>query len=335
MCSWMMSVLLFLISLFMFHPSISATPKTPLSDLYVVDMFGDDSALGHAILKKYRQAVMQYTQLGVKGLNPSRAVFKQIKAEGHYVYARQNVVFYPDMPQSYITIEVITQKERDRLHWVTSRDNLPPPLIRHDVVELMQKYNDLGISLLKSHQLKLSDVTDCHPNHCLFGFRLPQLKPYRRQFETGIRLEKDTILKALNDPDPRRREAAAYVVGEFSNPQEIMSLLLSHVQDKDNGVRNAAMRVIFDTMRHAKLSRIDVHPFIQLLRSPYETDRNKALCVLLMAMERVENKKIIQKEALTDLQKLAKLKQPNNRDFALHILEKLGIPTSRSHDVGI
>ena len=323
MCSWIVSVLFFLMSLFMFHPAISAPLIAHPIKHFEVDMFGDDSPSGQAILKKYRPALIQYVQRGIHGKSVSKAVFKQIKAEGHYLYVKPEMVVYPGISTSYITLNVIKAQARDRLRWVSPRKGKPAP-VRHDTVGLMQNYSNKGMTLLMQNKLKPSDMIECHPYHCLFGFKDPQLKPYRKQFEDGIHREKASILSALNDSDPGRRKAAAFLVGEFSNPQEIMQQLIPHVADQDDGVRNAVMRVIGDTMRHAKRYEINVHPFIQLLNSPYETDRNKALVVLTMAMKWPENKKIIKKEAWESLQHFVKLKQPNNHDFAVSLLKQLG-----------
>ncbi|WP_332248013.1 HEAT repeat domain-containing protein [Legionella tunisiensis] len=64
-----------------------------------------------------------------------------------------------------------------------------------------------------------------------------------------------------NDPDPSRRAAAAFLMGHFKDPNEIISLLMVHVNDRDSGVRNNVMRVIAATMFKANIAPIDVVPF--------------------------------------------------------------------------
>ena len=80
-----------------------------------------------------------------------------------------------------------------------------------------------------------------------------------------------------HDPIPDRRAAAVFLIGHFKDPKEIMSTLTPHVMDADSGVRNNVMRVIGMTMEKAHLTQIDLHPFLVLLQSPVESDRNKAL----------------------------------------------------------
>nr|WP_019217963.1 hypothetical protein [Legionella tunisiensis] len=50
-------------------------------------------------------------------------------------------------------------------------------------------------------------------------------------------------------------------MGHFKDPNEIISLLMVHVNDRDSGVRNNVMRVIAATMFKANIAPIDVVPF--------------------------------------------------------------------------
>jgi hypothetical protein len=85
------------------------------------------------------------------------------------------------------------------------------------------------------------------------------------------------------------------------------------------------IRVIADTMHRSGIQKIDVRPFIQLLDSPYETDRNKSLFVLLEAADLPEQNQQIRELAISKLLSLAKLRQPNNHAFAVKLLEKLQV----------
>jgi hypothetical protein len=306
----------------------------------VVDLYGDDSAVGKRVLSAYQ---IQVTRLEEKRLQleskyqnhiPQRLIkpilrqrqllCEQIKNTGGYVYANYDAVYYPTDRQHYVTIEVVTAKERDRLKWISPPLAYhPQQIIKHDVITLMQDYLDKGVQLMLSHQLKPTPPK-CPGFHCLFGFDHPLLKPYRQKFDQGVQAQQSFIATTLaHDPDPERRIAAAYLIGEFHDPKQILNLLTKHVTDTNNGVRNAVVRVIAQTMHQSGLNKINVLPFVELINSPDESDRNKALFVLLEAAEVPQQKRIINQRASKIIRQLARLKQPNNHAFANLLLNKL------------
>lgn len=305
-----------------------------------VDLFGDDSSKGQKILRAYSHDVNNlaswYNKLDIKYQHniPEKiqakiqkkrhALQEAIKTKGHYLYADYEAVYYPDENKSYITIEVIRPEEKQRLQWVkVARNTTDTSHEKHDIITVMQDYVNEGVKLILSQQLDVSKI-HCESYHCLFGFDHPKLKPYKNKFAQGIIRDKSLIINTIKtDPDPTRRAAAVFLVGEFKSAQEIVSLLRKHVADGDDEVRNNVMRVIASTMHKSGIKKIDVKPFIALLDSPYEADRNKALFVLYEAADVPYQNKTIRLLAEAKLQCLAKLKQPNNKVFAMQILDKI------------
>ena len=112
-------------------------------------------------------------------------------------------------------------------------------------------------------------------------------------------------------------------MGHFKNPREIISVLSSHVDDQNDGVRNNVMRVIGETVDRAKLKEIDITPFLNALDSPYTTDRNKALLVLSAAVNTASSKKLALQKGGDKLLAILRLQQPNNHDTAYIILKKI------------
>lgn len=307
---------------------------------FVVDVFGDPSAQGARILHQYQDALITLVKkritfeekyhdqlpqtLAGHFLKKRQKLCDRIKKAGGYAYVNYDVVYYPVDGRHYITLEVILSRDKQRLKWI-----VPPPFpaLPHveapDLIQSMQAYLDEGYQLIRTHQLDVSKVA-CTGYHCLFGFDHPRLKPYRYIFDQGIQTQHAQIVASLKrDPDPERRLASAYLVGEFGSPDEILSLLAPQVVDQDEGVRNAVVRVIADTMHRSGLKAIAVEPFIELLDSPHETDRNKALFVLLEAADLPAQRESIARLATGALQRLSQLKQPNNRRFAEQLLEKI------------
>ena len=60
-----------------------------------------------------------------------------------------------------------------------------------------------------------------------------------------------------------------------------------------------------------------------LLNSPFETDRNKALLVLVYAENYTTTKKTIIQKGHKNLIDLLRLQQPNNHDLAYFLLKKI------------
>jgi len=197
----------------------------------------------------------------------------------------------------------------------------------------MMQFNHLELQLMMNNQLDLENDT-CPVYHCITGFKHPQLKPYLSVFNQGVIKQRKLILQTLNqDKDPERRAAAAFLIGHFQNPKDILSLLMPHVNDSNDHVRNNVMRVIFATMEKAKISKIDTKPFLHLLDSPYSTDRNKALAVLLRAAEDPQTQQSLRHNGRDKLLALLALKQPNNHHTAYLILKKISGKNFDEHNI--
>jgi hypothetical protein len=308
----------------------------------IIDLYGDESARAQQVLSQYEKQVILLVERSLKiqadyhehvpqevlaRLESKRnKLCDRIKKAGHYAYVSFDVVYYPNDKQHYITIEVIKSKDKQRLQWINQSTSFhQQPVGENDIIQVMQAYLEVGYQLVMSNQLNVAEVK-CSSFHCLFGFEHPELQPYRNKIDQGVRSGKSLILTTLNqDLDPERRKASVYLIGEFNDAEEILNLLVSHVTDHDDGVRNSVIRVIADTMHRSGIKKIDVRPFIQLLDSPYETDRNKSLFVLLEAADLPEQNQQIRELAISKLLSLAKLRQPNNHAFAVKLLEKLQV----------
>lgn len=323
MCSWISHLVLLAGCVFVSHSGFTHPPTNTQhlqSQQYVVDLFGDDSPKGQRLLNHYRRALIRVEKAADE--KAKKQLIKRIQQAGDYLHVHVERVHYPDTPVLYMTLEVVTKQEPERLRWVPPPRSEHDPHSQHDAIWLMQQYVQTGERLFAMNQLD-AHHRGCRPHHCTFGFIHPALKPYRKRFDEAVKHEKPTILAALHDADPARRAAAAFMVGEFHDPHDIIKRLLPLIHDPDSEVRNNAIRVIGETMHYAKLYDLDVRPFIELLSSPYETDRNKSLLVLLQAATLEKNKKQIKQIGEQKLQALVKLKQLNNKELAVAILKVL------------
>lgn len=302
----------------------------------VVDLYGTNAKKSEEIIKKYSNEVGYIENLLQENFRkisdnlekeiPEKILMKKylleekIKREGNFLFVNFSTILYPGDNNQYTTIEVIDKNQPDRLQFVNQRV-VTASQPKDDLINKMVNFINLDLQLMPNNQ-KRSD--SCPVYHCLSGFNHPKLKPYLKVFNTGAVKEKQLIADTLNkDPDPERRAAAAFLIGHFHDPKEILSLLLPHVNDQDIGVRNNVIRVIAATMSKSKITQIDLMPFLSLIDSPATTDRNKALHVLLNAADSESSKKVITQKGGGTLIALLQLKQPNNHQIAYLIFKKI------------
>lgn len=308
----------------------------------IVDVYGTDPKKADDLIKNYGTQVSELTtkfmdemakaekKLSNKEQDSLKTTYQnkiklcnRIKQHYGFSYVDFDTIFYPDDKDLYTTIEVITKNDNNRLRFVNERVKPSSQKPKHDLIEKMMEYQTTCGQLIVSKQLD-TKIIECPVYHCLPGFTHLKLKDNFALFNARAIKEKELILRTIkNDPNPERRTAAIYLMGHFDDPKEIISFLNNHITDPDNGVRNSAMRVIGLTMEKAKIHEIDVMPFLSLLDSPYDTDRNKALLVLLNAASWQKAKELIIQNGKDRLIALLRLKQPNNQGMAYLLLKQI------------
>lgn len=302
----------------------------------VIDLYGMESDKSLMIIKKYSKDIstiansMNRLMEDNQSFNEDEAyknkiktyqLSEKIKKEFGLLYVDFDTVFYPKNKTVYTTIEVIESSNPERMLYVHNEVVKKHTGNKNDVISSMIEYEKIGMQLAMKNQINFKN-NPCPVYHCLSGFNHPKLKPYLQLFNLGVKKDKEFILDTLQyDSDAERRGAAAFLVGHFSNPKEIISVLSSAINDKDGLVRNNAIRVIGETMQRANIVEIDVYPFLNLLSSPYDTDRNKSLYVLLQAAKIDSNKSIIIQKGAHNLLAMLMLKQPNNHDLSYKLLK--------------
>ena len=316
----------------------------------IVDLYGDNSATARIILKKYTPQVVEVEEsLQKLALEPNpeqnpmfdkivlkrRALAEKIKNEGDYLNVHFNTVFYPDKKNQYTTIEVVTKNHAERMRYRNRIADDKKYPVKDDLINQMMTFTNIEFNLMYQHKLDSNPKHRVCPfYHCVSGYSAPQLKPYLEVFKVGVVKERKLILDTLNnDPDPERRAAAIYLVGCFSDPQEIVQILSQHINDPSSLVRNNALRVLGATIQTAKMTEIDVTPFLGLLNSPDETDRNKTLWVLLTVSKSKKAKPILIQKAGENLIQLLALKQPNNHEMAYMVLKEISGKDFGEHNV--
>ncbi|MGQ3889827.1 HEAT repeat domain-containing protein [Legionella sp. CNM-1927-20] len=305
-----------------------------------IDLYGDNSNHANQVLKKYSSEVKQLINstnqiiLMTDAKKQEREVLhlamkkkyliERIKKNEHYAFVDFQTIYYPAEKNYYTTIEVVRQDERHRLHYIQPKVNVSlNKTSQNDLIAKRIKFDQLEMRLLNENKIDLNDST-CPVYHCVSGFNNPALQPYLSVFNKGAIIQKELIKKTLTeDPNPERRAAAAFLVGHFKDPKEIIATLSAGINDRNETVRNNVMRVIGQTMEKTHFFDIDANKVLPLIDSPYTTDRNKALFILSSAVKSQKNKKIILEKGRKRLVNILRLKQPNNHEFAYLILKEI------------
>lgn len=315
----------------------------------IVDVYGVDEKTANHVLEKYASLVrlvekdkmddfiqMNYGKNNAKRtleiLNKKEKLIKYIQKKENFIFVDLQTIHYPDEKDIYTTIEIIRADEPSRLKFIPKETTKIYPE-QKDIIKKMQDFQQISMNLLVTNKTNPKNEF-CPVFHCLAPFSHPILKPYLTEFNDAAAHDKKKIISTLNtDENPERRAAAAFLIGHFTNPQEIIKTLIPHINDNSNSVRNNVMRVLGATIYKANIANVDVVPFINQLDSPYVTDRNKALYVLFAIANSPSGKKQILNHGKEKLVQILRLKQPNNHDIAYFILKMISNKEYASTDI--
>lgn len=305
-----------------------------------IDVYGLNAEESKQILQHYEKRIAVITDKIhkeiVKDFNGSldspefqvlskqrKALIEEMKQREGYLYVDFETVYY-SKNNYYTTIEVVKPSQKERLRFLPDEKHPPQNYPKtHDIIDKMNEYRELANALFIENKIQPTHDA-CPVYHCTMGFDHPKLKPYLALFNHAALHEKQFILNTLNqDPNPERKAEAAYLVGHFKDPHEIISVLLPHVKDKDAGVRNSVIRVISLTALKANIKDLDPAPFVALLDSPVSTDRNKSIFVLVELAQSKQGKAYLLHHAEAPLLTMLAMKQPNQQGFAYIIMKEL------------
>jgi len=168
------------------------------------------------------------------------------------------------------------------------------------------------------------------------GHSLATQDPAMRALEERFIVFATRDLKSLrsvlrNSSDAEQRALAAQVLGYAADKQIIVGDLVYGMSDPDGGVRNNAMRalaVIASMTPSAAKHRVHVpyEPFVDLLRSPVWTDRNKSSFVLMHLTENQDPRllSLLRRTAMGELVEMARWKSRGHALPALLMLGRIG-----------
>ena len=308
----------------------------------MVDVYGVSQKTADAIVKKYGKQIsnisnvymqeFKKTLLGVEHQSKKDFIIEkqrlvdQIKKENGFLFVDFGLVYYPHHINQYTTLEIIDKNSKERLRFVDTPGTYDQTLSTNkrgkDIIDEMIAYKAVGDHLMFDKDFVVKDF-DCPFYHCIYGFNDKRLKPYFSKLNKAEQHKKLIVETVNNSKNLIRQEAATFLVGYFHDPQEIINILLPHIKEHHSQIRNNSMRVIWSTLYKSKITNIDLKPFLEALDSPYESDRNKALSVILVAVEGDAPKKFMLQHGIDKLFANLRLAQPNNHELAYLIFKKI------------
>jgi hypothetical protein len=225
------------------------------------------------------------------------------------------------MPGLYVTIDVVEQQDAARRMPFRS----PPTGASRDPEGLLAawyEYESQVGSLAAKRELP--PWKGCPVLHCLSSFDHPLLQPYLDRFNAGARVNKLLLRDiATDDSDPKHRAAALYLLAHADDVSLLLPLLGRAIFDPDAMVRNGGMRILAGMSAAGRDLDYPIQDIIAALDFPATTDRNKAAAVLSGLVQFPRYKTAVMAQALPNVIRLLKLKQPDNHGFAYEILKKV------------
>ena len=319
---------------------------TPLWAYPHVDVYGQPEQISKKIAEHYGARVYQLEKklqaLRANGhadqglmhalIRQKKELIQDIKHQGPFTYVQFETILYPEDKSLYTSIEIISKDQPQRLRFIDQRPSPHSKTKKKDIIDEMTQFTMLNFKLMQDPKFIL-DKTPCPIYHCILSYHYPELKPYLKHFNQAEQAKKAFIIHTLNhDADRNRRASAAFLMGHDPDPKTIIHTLLPHVNDPDSLVRNNVIRVLSATLFKSHLS-MDPTPFIELLDSPYASDRNKSLLVLYTLADSSPANQIILTKGSERLLKMLQLQQPNNHRPAYEVLKKISQKTFGEHDI--
>ncbi len=126
-----------------------------------------------------------------------------------------------------------------------------------------------------------------------------------------------------NDKDENKRAAATLLLAHIKDGQELVKILIPSMYDSSSGVRNNVMRVLGATLAKVKVNDFPIDKAIAALDFPDETDRNKALYILLSLANQPNYARYIRTHAAKLLIDHLKMFQPNLHGNSYAVLTRI------------
>ena len=265
----------------------------------------------------------------------SYALFHQkeeaLKKQFNLAFAKLSFISYfagPEAGRAYLTADLVEAEDAQRLKFLpapTGHVEDPEGLIAQ-----WMAYEQQAWKRFNQGQLDPMKPGACRVAHCAMGFGHPDLAAFEPVFVEKVPKAQEALAQVLRqEADARKRAAAAYLLAYAATPEKSVELLVPSTRDPDSLVRNNVLRVLMATQKAAERPLVDTAVVVDALGMPETTDRNKASALLKALLDDLKPEELkAQRASLIQqvgpqLVAMASLQQPNNRDYAREILQKL------------
>lgn len=305
-----------------------------------LDVYGVDLNTQNKIMSCCKKNIREYVQLkrqlilGTKDYSEQvlmrqslieKSILMKINALGNFKLTKISTIYYPDDKVQYTTIDVVKATDSYRIP-VSSKRVIKKQIDKSDgltnLFTIWDAYSQRNTKLMYSSNPD-SKSKSCPVVHCIWGFDKKELKYDVPELTRGASKYKNQLMDIIeHSANSTERGEAIFILAHINNYQELAHFLIKFTNDQDAGVRNNAMRVLGSILAQHDVTRLDIDRIIKAIDYPYVTDRNKAGYVLLsIVIKDKSSRPLVIKKSGTTLLNLLKLKQPNNHDFAYHILK--------------
>ncbi|WP_133131368.1 HEAT repeat domain-containing protein [Legionella yabuuchiae] len=263
-------------------------------------------------------------------------IIARIKQIDDFSDVKLSVIYYPIEQKIFGTLDIVKASDVDRMPGkkkLVRTIKIVPGKETKNLFRIWKEYDEKNLKLIRENKLDLKK-TSCPTTHCTWGFDEEGIKNILPKLQEGVAKNKQELLNLIkHSADENVRGDAIFILANDNHHQEIAEFLINFTDDPSDLVRNNVMRVLGAIAAKHKVDNLKIERIIQALNYPYVTDRNKAAYVLLgiIKSDPGTHTQVINQAGQT-LIELLKLKQPNNHDFAYHILKELSHKNYDEHD---
>lgn len=309
----------------------AAAPAQKEKHFAAVDLFGTTRFMAEKLLEPLQQRFAEYERLTLAGQHEAAAPIQKeleaaVKQAGTFAYVRFSVIrYFQKGDPSFLTIDVVEPDDAERRMTFAKppadATALPDP---EGLLKKYGEYENKGFEVLGRHEKIEDPAASRELFHCPFGFSHKELAPYKATLVDGARKHVDELATIVRkDREPQHRAYAIFLLGFTSDGARVVRELTPACRDESALVRNNAMRVFAEMAMHHPEVEIPLAPVLDMLDFPDTTDRNKASAVLASLVKKKELAPEIKQRSGKTLIAMLRLKQPNNHDFAIQILNTL------------
>jgi hypothetical protein len=296
-------------------------------DVYGTDKITSDilkNRFGNEIQSIYNLMISSDIEPAGDNLKKIEVLTKKIKDNtkklGDFVYYKGGINKAPYAKDVYFTIDIIERKDAQRL-----ANFLPNPVNSlsdpDNLLVIWDGYLQTAFMNAIANRNIRSDNITCPFYYCMFGFKATELKKYEPIFSVLVPKNKDKLISILReDKDPKKRAAAASLLGHIKDGEELIKFLIPAMHDSDSGVRSTVMGVLASTLYKLKTADFPIQTAIDALDYPALEDRKQALVLVAVLAKQHRYAKYLKEHARNQLMTQLKMNMPASHDEAYETL---------------